>query len=209
MNPDFDMAFVLDDAPEELIHLVSYLKTPFDRLLIGLITISSYIVNVSQILVPQLVVAEPRREAAEETQLARPMGEGQRMEEEEFAAALVMASAFIRTLLRTLCDWAVALEQARLAKLYTYHGKAGILTLLPRLQSDNAGLVSIYNNNGSAYLQFWRSVFERRASNVLARIEASIPPIKRGNIIRDASDALLEALTEAYREAAGRPLTIE
>src|SRR5947208_899670 len=115
MNPDFDMAFVLDDAPKKLIHLVSYLETPFDRLLIGLITISSYIVNGSQILVPQLVEAESRREAAEETQLARPMGEGQRMGEEEFAAGLVVASAFIRTLLRTWGDWAVPLEQARLA----------------------------------------------------------------------------------------------
>ncbi len=110
---------------------------------------------------------------------------------------------------RGLCDWAVALEQARLVKLYTYHGKAGILTLLPRLQADNAGLVSIYNNNGTAYIQFWRSVFERRAPNALARIEASITPIKQGNTTREVSDELLEALTEAYKEAAGRPITIE
>lgn len=166
--------------------------------------------NGSQILVPQRVEAEPRREVPEAIQLARPKGEGQLVEgADDFAAALEVAPASVRTLLRKLCDWAVALEQSGLAKIYTYHGKAGILTLLPRLQADNAGLVSIYNNNGSAYLQFWRSVFERRASNTLVLIEASITPIKQGNIIRDVSDALLEALTEAYREAAGRPLTIE
>jgi hypothetical protein len=34
-------------------------------------------------------------------------------------------------LLRRLYDWAIALEQARLVKLSTFHGKNGILTLLP------------------------------------------------------------------------------
>src|SRR5438067_10954212 len=81
--------------------------------------------------------------------------------------------------------------------------------LLVPTSFPGAGLVSIYNNNGSAYLQFWRSVFERRAPSALARIEASIMPIKQGNTTHEVSDALLEALTEAYREAAGRPLTIE
>lgn len=94
-------------------------------------------------------------------------------------------------------------------KLYTYHGKAGYLTLLPRLQIDNAGLVSIYNNNGTVYIQFWRSVFERRAPTALAHIEALNTPIKQGNTTREVSDKLLEALTMAYQEAAGRPITIE
>jgi 2,4-dienoyl-CoA reductase-like NADH-dependent reductase (Old Yellow Enzyme family) len=70
------------------------------------------------------------------------------------------------------------------------------------LAVDNAGLVSIYNNNGSAYLQFWRSVFERRAPRSLASIEQSITPIKQRNTIREVSDELLNALTLAYREAA-------
>ena len=206
----FRLVFVLDDAPEELIRLVSYLETTSERLLIDLITISSYTVNGLPMLVPQRVEAELRREVPEATQQARSRGEGRLVEEvDDFAAGLDAAPASVRTLLRKLCDWAVALEQARLVKLYTYHGKAGILTLLPRLQTDDAGLVSIYNNNGSAYIQFWRSVFERRAPSALARIEASIMPIKQGNTTREVSDALLEALTEAYREAAGRPLAIE
>jgi hypothetical protein len=50
-----------------------------------------------------------------------------------------------------------------LVRLGTYRGKNGMTTLLPRLAGDDAGLVSIYCDNGSAYLQFWRSVFERRA----------------------------------------------
>lgn len=206
----FRLVFVLDEAPEELVRLVSYLETMSERLVIDLITISAYTVNGSQILVPQRVEAEPQRKAAETTLPIRLQGEGRLVEgADDFVASIDTVPASSRVLLRKLSDWAIALEQARLVKLYTYHGKAGILTLLPRLQIDNAGLVSIYNNNGSAYLQFWRSVFERRAPNTLARIEASNTAIKQGNTTREVSDALLEALTEAYREAAGRSLAIE
>ena len=63
--------------------------------------------------------------------------------------------------------WADTLEGTGLVKLATYRGKDGMTTLLPRLAVDNAGLVTIYCDNGSAYLQFWRSVFERRAPRSL------------------------------------------
>lgn len=76
-----------------------------------------------------------------------------------------------------------------------------LLTSIGFPQADNAGLVSIYNNNGAAYLQFWRSVFERRAPKNLARIEQSIMPIKQGNSTREVNDELLDALTSAYKEA--------
>src|SRR5947209_10276633 len=52
-------------------------------------------------------------------------------------------------------------------------------------------------------LQFWRSVFERRAPKSLASIEQSFTPIKQGNTVHEVSDELLNALTAAYREAAG------
>jgi hypothetical protein len=206
----FRLVFVLDEAPEELVRLVSYLRTMSERLVIDLITISSYTVNGSQILVPQRVESEPQREEIEKTVQVRPKGEGLLVEgADDFVASLDTLPAAARVFLRKLCDWAIALEKARLVKLYTYHGKAGILTLLPRLQADNVGLVSIYNNNGKAYLQFWRSVFERRAPATLARIEESIMPIQQKKTIREVSDELLEALTEAYREAVGRPIEIE
>jgi len=203
------LVFILDDAPEELIRLVSYLETTFERLLIDLITISAYIVNGSQILVPQHVEAEPKQEVTEAALEARSKGEWRLVEgANDFLAGLDTAPAPVRTLLGRLCDWVIALEQARLVKPYTYHGKAGILTLLPRLQADNAGLVSIYNNNGSAYIQFWRSVFERRAPVALAHVEASIMPIKQGNTTREISDKLLEELTAAYKEANSRAIKV-
>ena len=76
-------------------------------------------------------------------------------------------------------------------------------TLLPRLAGDDAGLVSIYCDNGSAYLQFWRSVFERRAPHSIPAVEdAANTEIRQGNTTRDITGPLLEALTQAYREAA-------
>ena len=53
----------------------------------------------------------------------------------------------------------------------------------------------------TSYLQFWRSVFDRRTPRSLARIEQSIMPIKQKSTTREVSDELLDALTVAYREA--------
>jgi hypothetical protein len=120
---------------------------------------------------------------------------------DDFIASLDNLPETAKTFLRRLSDWAISLEQARLVQLYTYHGKGGTLTLLPRLKIDDAGLVSIYNNHGTAYIQFWRSVFERRAPCALAAIEAATVPIKQGNTSYEASEELLAMLTEAYHEA--------
>jgi hypothetical protein len=104
--------------------------------------------------------------------------------------------------LRRLCEWAVALEREGLVRLSTYQGVAHRWTLLPRLRTENAGLVTIWNDGG-AYLQFWRSVFERRAPETLPRVKRLAPvQIGQGNTTREVSDELLEALTDAYREAA-------
>src|SRR5579864_4941475 len=45
----FRLVFVLDEAPEELLQLASYLETITEQLVIDLITISAYTVNGSQI----------------------------------------------------------------------------------------------------------------------------------------------------------------
>ena len=42
------------------------------------------------------------------------------------------------------------------------------------LAGDDAGLVTIYCDKGSAYLQFWRSVLERRAPRSLPAVETAL-----------------------------------
>jgi hypothetical protein len=63
-----------------------------------------------------------------------------------------------------------------LVKLTSFRGKKGITTLLSRLASDDSGLVSIASDTKSAYMQFWRNVFERRAPHSIAAVEAALEP---------------------------------
>lgn len=106
--------------------------------------------------------------------------------------------------LRRPAEWALALAREGLVRLSTYHGVGTRWTLLPRRQPDNAGLVTSWHDGG-AYLQLWRSVFERRAPATRPAVEACLAPrpVRQGNTIRDVDDATLEVLTLAYREAAG------
>lgn len=199
----FRLVFVLDDAPQELVQLVGYLETVSDKLLIDLIKVSAYDIDGSRILVPQRI--DPEHRSAEPAKASpRPPAEGRLVPgADEFIAAIEYAPEQHRAMLTRLAEWAQGLEREGLVKLATYHGKTGLKTLLPRLRADNAGLVTIWYDNG-AYLQFWRSVFERRAPSTLSCVEQLAAPHKvgKGTTTRDISDELLEALTAAYREAA-------
>jgi Protein of unknown function DUF262 len=122
---------------------------------------------------------------------------------DDFVAAIVGAQEDEQPILHRLSDWAIKLENEGLVKLLTYYGKSGWLSLLPRLEHDDVGLVSIYNINGKASLQLWRSVFIRRAPKSLARVEQIIGEIGQGTHTHEFGDELLNTLTIAYREAAG------
>lgn len=200
----FRLVLVLDEAPRELVTLVGYLESVTDRLLIDLVAMSAYEVAGSRILIPQRVDAEYR--VAEPVSSRVPAGPQGRSVEgaEDFIAAIDSAKEEHRPLLQRLCKWAISLKQEGLVQLSTYIGKLKVMTLLPRLPTDNAGLVTIYNDHGTAYLQFWRSVFARRASESLPRVEEIVYPtsVGQGTTTREVSDELLKALTEAYREAA-------
>lgn len=199
----FRLVLVLDSAPPELVRLVGYFASITDKLLVDLIAVSAYTVNGSQVLVPQRVDPERQASEPEPTTTARKAtgrlvdGAG------DFLATIdAVSDEHQRADLRRLYDWAMALEHDSLVKLSTYHGK-GQWTLLPRLQPENVGLVTIWNSDG-AHLQLWRSVFERRAPNILPLIEQIISPVKvgQGSYAPVLTDALLDALTVAYREAA-------
>ena len=92
----------------------------------------------------------------------------------------------------------------------------GEISLLTRIEPERAGLVCIYNYQGktrnypgNARIQFFRSVFERKAPNSISRVESLISPlqIRQGNWTGEIPDGLLDALTDAYREANGLPPT--
>jgi hypothetical protein len=201
----FRLVIVLDTVPDELAQLVGYLQSLTDRIIIDLITVSSYQVGDSRILVPQRV--EPARRARElsdaeaDARQANALSPGSG----EFRAAAAQAPAEQQPFLHRLTQWAERLEADGLITLFTYRGKNDITTLLPRLPGSS-GLATVYQEPRAAYLQLWPTAIARRAPSTAATIEAALGgSIKQGARIIDVSDQLLTALTDAYHEAAGRP----
>jgi len=126
---------------------------------------------------------------------------------EGFRAAIAGIPADVRDQLTRLADWADSLERDGLAKVATFHGNE-VTSLRPRVVGDRAGLVSIACDVRSAYVQFWRSVFERCAPQSIALVEAELgAELKQGNSAHEFPEPLIKALTQAYREAATRGLT--
>jgi hypothetical protein len=67
-------------------------------------------------------------------------------------------------------------------------------------------LVTITCDVKSSYIQFFRSVFERRAPEAMPAVEAALgAKITQGNSTRVFTEELLTALTNAYREAHDNP----
>ncbi len=128
---------------------------------------------------------------------------------EDFARVIEQSPEEHRATLRRLSKWAMALERDGLARPRTYQNKT-YRTLSLRLPAEDRGLVAISNDKGAG-IGMWRSVFEQRALQSLTRIEQLIAPtpLRNGTTLRTFSEKLLDALTQAYREAAGGQLTTE
>ena len=188
----FRLVLVLDDAPSELVRLVGYLEAVGGQLVIDLVTVRAYEVDGTRIMVPQRVdpervYSDPQRPAAEVKSSGVPTTPGA----DAFLEAIDTAPADQRAELRRLADWAVSLEREGLVRLLTGHGKKGRMTLLPRLFGDEAGLVTIWNDNG-VYVSVWRTVFESRAADEIPAVEAAIGThIGAGNVVRLLSDDAL------------------
>ena len=197
----FRLVLVLDDAPPELVRLIGYLESIAPELVIDLITVSAFEVNGSRVLVPQRVDAE-HPPSVETTPGPKPKA-GHLISPEEFEADIAKASPEAQPLLRRLYKWARDLEAEGVLRLLAYRGSTGRTNLLPYLLSDDAGLITVWNENTFS-ISLWRSVFERRAPQAISQIEAIIAPAKigQGTTVKAASEDLLEALADAYRSAA-------
>ena len=195
------LVFVLDAVPPELMTLVAYLEHVTDKLVIDLVAVNSFNVGGTSVVLPQRVTPERHEVTVEKTRRKEsgtlyPGGE-------KFEAMISRAPPESHELLRRLLEWARELERRGYINLSTYEGVgARRYTLLPRLVVGGAGLVTIWNDGGAS-LQFWRSVFEKRAPDFIERVEdlAGIR-IGKGNSTQNVSEELLEALTEAYAAAA-------
>jgi hypothetical protein len=200
----FRLVLILDDAPTDLVRLVGYLETIAPELLIDLVTVTSYEVNGAKVVVPQRI--DPESPAAAQAS-ALPTSASHPISPEEFESEIADAPSEDQLPLRRLFSWARELESEGTIRLFAYRGSSGLTTLLPYLATEDAGLITIWNDVRSDRrfsVSFWRSVFERRAPGSIERIERLIAPttLGQGNTTRDASEELLDALASAYREAA-------
>lgn len=202
----FRLVIVLDSAPDELIQVVGYLQMVTDKIDIDLVTVTAYEVNGSRVLVPQRIEPARRtRQMSDAAVNARQSGtqtDGSR----DFRCAIDQALPEFHDDLARLADWAESLEAAGLARLATRSGTSGITSLKPLLHSGAVTLVTITCDVKSIYMQFYRSVFERRASEAIPAVEAALgTKITNGNSTRAFTEELLTALTDAYRQAHANP----
>lgn len=205
---------VLDEAPDELVTLIGYLESISDRLTVDLITVTAYNLDGRRIVVPHRVTPErPCRAASDETYGAANSGRlsGRRGQVvagvAPFAGAIESAPAKAQPALTKLARLAERLEDEGLAEPDTYFGKRGELVLVPRLRPERVGLVSLWQwTDGHAIVTGWRTVFDRRAPDSISTFEAAAAPVPlgQGREISTITDELIEAIHQAYREAAGR-----
>ena len=197
----FRLVFVLDDVPAELMTLVAYLEHVTDKLMIDLVAVNSFDVDGTSVVFPQRVTPERHEVTAEQKRRGKSgtLYPGTQRFEESISQAPPESHESLRRLLR----WARNLEEQGWVRLATNEGKcARRFTLLPRLVADNAGLVTIWNDRG-AYLQFWRSVFDKKAPDFIDPIEKLLDArLGQGSTTRDITEDLLATLAEAYKHAA-------
>ena len=112
--------------------------------------------------------------------------------------------------LKQLCEWAVALEEENLANLESRPGNVNT-TLRIRLPSSNVCFVVVWQQgNGVMGCQLNRPPMSNRAPKANARITQILGSEDYGWFTSEIpADGLLDALTDAYREANGLlPTTI-
>ena len=174
-------------------------------LTIDMITFSIYDVSGTEVAMPQRI--SPDRSEMSDTVMVRSSKRASKGNLSEGADAFIESVADIdsedRAVFDRLVEWAREIVEMPGVNLFTYTGvNRDRITLLPRLATEKAGLVTIWNDNGKPYLSLWRTVFERRAPNSIESVEqVSDIRIGQGNTVSSDSQALLGALTAAYREA--------
>lgn len=201
----FRLVLLLDGTSVELERIVAYLDAVTRQAItIDLITVSRFAVGGAEIALPQRVSLDLDANAAGSPVRRRASAKGVFSDgAEAFEASLAEVEDADRGVFRRLLRWADELADLPGVRLYTYRGKNGDrFTLLPRFTTEKAGLATIWNDNGKPYVSLWRSVFERRAPNAIARIEQiSGKEIGQGSTTTVITPELLDALTDAYREA--------
>ncbi len=202
----FRLVLVLDDVPDELERVIAYLDAiTVQALTIDLITLKVYEAGGAQVALPQRVSPDPSASVPSEG--SRPAASRGKPTDGSaaFRASIADTTGEIREMFDKLIARAEEWGAMPNVRLSTYMGVKGEnYTLLPRIMPDNAGLVTIWNENQRPSVQVWRTVFERHAPRALESVERAVEPdrIGQGNVLKEEiTPEILEALTQAYQES--------
>ena len=208
---NFRLVLVLDEVSADLERIVAYLdRITIHALTVDLISLNVYEVNGAQVALPQRV--SPGLSATRPsttTGRGKFPGSGGELTDgaDVFRDSIADIAGESRVTFDTLIEWAEQLSSLPNVRLFTFTGKDGKrFTLLPRIMPDNAGLVTIWNDEQRPSISVWRSVFERLAPGSVSSVERAIAPTKfgQGNSVQNFTSEVLEALRAAYEEAAGK-----
>ena len=206
---NFRLILVLDEVSAELERVVAYLDAITVRALtIDLITLEVYDVKGAKVALPQRVspdlsatIHQPTTARVRPAAPRRNLSDGA----DVFRASVEGITGEAREVFDELIAWAEQLASLPNVHLFSNDPGTGRFTLLPKTMPDDVGLLTIYNENQQPYITVFRSVFERLAPNSIQQVERAIAPltIGKGNVVRDITPQVLEALTAAYQEASG------
>ena len=203
----FRIVFVLDDAPTQLVSLAGYLEVIADRISVDLVTVSSYDVNGTQILLPQRIDPEhaPESERSTSRQKSPSPWNGPHGIDHFRSAIDDALDERESALMGQIATWGETLKAGDLSKVEIY-SKESVTGLYPYLLDERRTFAYAWNYSGSARLYINGSVIARRAPKTQPRIVIAtgkpLPP-KNGRV-EAITDELLDALAAAYREAAGK-----
>ena len=207
---NFRLVLVLDEVSAELERIVAYLDAiTVHALTIDLITLNVYDVNDVQVALPQRVSpdrsATPPSATTVRAKSAGPTGvltDGSG----KFRDSIADTTGKSQEVFDAMIAWAEAISSLPKVRLFTFSGIDGKRsTLLPRILPDNAGLVTIWNDQQQPSLTVWRSVFDRLAPDSIEAVERAIEiKIGQGNSVKAVTPEVLAALKAAYEEAAGQ-----
>lgn len=210
---NFRLVLVLDDTSDELERILAYLDAmTIQALTVDLITMRVYEVNGAQIALPQPVVLDLNATRAQiESRGSRPTGPRPTTQKlvrsegsEAFRDSIADASGETRAEYDKLIAWAEEIAKLPDVRLVSTLGKRP--SLKPVVPSGKGGIVNISCGSLDSPPQFRveRTVFEGHAPKSLADIERKFPSVEIiGGGVVPTSDDFLDALTAAYREAAG------
>lgn len=209
----FRLVLVLDEAPEELVRLVGYLEAVADKLVIDLVTVASYRVGDSQVLVPQRV--EPERvitapvSGSVSTTPLPAQQRGYDADIRDYRGSIAELPEGLQPQLSRLVDWAEGLQRDGLAALVARRDSQRWWYLRIHVPGD-ASLVVLSHGPNSFNVAPYRGVFTRRAPNSLRELDEQLgsDAVTAGGKGIRVDEQVLGVLTEAYREAASGRITL-